>query len=73
MTNAPVATPENTAEPVLAPLPTVCPVETPDADWETGKLSGTEEDYNKYFALKLSQYTRKQEDTILGSFNSITY
>lgn len=73
VTNAPAATPENTAEPTLAPLPTVRPVETPDADWETGKLSGTEEDYNKYFALKLSQYTRKQEGTILGSFDSVTY
>lgn len=49
------------------------PTTIPDSDWEVGKKSGTEEDYNKYFALEMNNYTKKQEDTVLGTVETITY
>lgn len=71
----PTITPECTSTPTPTPvvLPTVKPTPIPDEGWETGKISGTEEDYNKYFALEMKQYTKKQPNTISGKIEDISY
>lgn len=57
------------------PTPTLTPTPTTDPalEWEIAKKSGTEEAYNKYFAVSMSDYLRKQENTVLGTVESITY
>lgn len=71
--NTVVPTAEPTATPTLAPTPVRTPKPTPDPHWYEGKKSGTEEDFNRYFALDMKQYQRKQEGTVLGTLESITY
>ena len=44
-----------------------------DADWELGKKSGKEEDFNKYFNVTIKDYNTKQKGTKLGTIESITY
>lgn len=70
-TIVPTATVNPTPTPI--PLPTVKPTPVPDEGWQTGKVSGSEEDYNKYFALNMKHYTKKQEGTVFGAIESITY
>ena len=70
-TIVPTATVNPTPTPI--PLPTVKPTPVPDEGWQTGKVSGSEEDYNKYFALNMKDYTKKQKGTVLGTIESITY
>lgn len=70
-TSTPTAIP--TATPTVLPLPTVMPTPEPDEGWEAAKVSGTEEDYNKYFAREMKQYTKKQSGTILGKIEEFSY
>ncbi len=70
-TIVPTATVNPTPTPI--PLPTVKPTPVPDEGWQTGKVSGSEEDYNKYFALNMKDYTKKQKGTVFGTIESITY
>lgn len=49
------------------------PTETPISDWTKDKVSGTQEAYEKYFDVKITQYTKIQEGTTLGSFDTIQY
>lgn len=69
-----------TAAPSFTPIPTPpqptmepTPTPTPDPGWDAGKKSGTEEDFNKYFALELKNYTKKQDGTVLGTVETATY
>lgn len=55
------------AEPDLTPTP------VPDSGWDAEKKSGSEEAYNKYFALEIKNYTQKQEGTVLGTVETATY
>lgn len=58
-------------KPVVTPKPAETPV--PDSQWQEGKKSGTEEDYNKYFSIDMSQYNTKQESTTLGKIEPVAY
>ena len=52
---------------------TAKPTETPISDWTKDKVSGTQEAYEKYFDVKITRYTKIQEGTTLGSFDTIQY
>lgn len=58
-------------KPAVTPKPAETPV--PDPQWQEGKKSGTEEDYNKYFSIDMSQYNTKQEGTTLGKIEPVAY
>lgn len=62
-----------TPAPVQTPKPVDKPTPTPDPQWETGKKSGTEEDFNKYFAIEMSNYQWKQDGTVLGTVEPMNY
>lgn len=52
--------------------PTAKPEETLDPDWENGKKSGSKEDFEKYFKVTLSDYTKKK-DVAQGRLEEISY
>ena len=58
-------------EKTVAPAPK--PTQAPVSDWETDKVSGTQEAFEKYFDVKISQYIKLQDQTTLGSFDTIQY
>lgn len=41
--------------------------------WEEAKISGSEEAFQTYFSVNMKEYTKQQEDTVLGEIESITY
>ncbi len=63
--------PTPTAVPTATPIPK--PTPTPDPEWEVGKKSGTEEDYNKYFNVDMKEYHSQKEGTKLGTIKNISY
>lgn len=48
-------------------------VVTPSPDWETGKTSGTEADYQEYFAVNMKKYLVMKKNTTPGTIESVTY
>ncbi len=70
-TEPPVLT--ESPQPTQTPQVTIRPFTSPDAHWEEGKKSGTEEDYNNYFSHEMKLYTRKQKETTAGTLQNITY
>ncbi len=67
----PTVAPSPTAVPTATPIPT--PTPTPDPDWDEGKKSGTEEDFDKYFSVDMSQYHSQIKGVKLGTIKKITY
>lgn len=61
------------AQPTTSAKPQNTAMPTPDPHWDEGKKSGKEEDFNQYFALDMKQYQWKQEKTVLGTVEPITY
>lgn len=77
-TEPPIQTvlPQPTSEspqPTQTPAATIRPFVSPDAHWEEGKKSGTEEDYKNYFSHNMKLYTKKQKETTAGTMQNITY
>lgn len=72
----PTATPAVTDIPA-SPAPTISasPViaEPGSEEYEKAMVSGTEEDFNKYFARKRSDYTKKNQDYAHGKMTAIQY
>lgn len=69
-------TPQNTVSPSAEPTATVVPTATPTPDsgeYEEGMTSGTEEDFNKYFAKDSKNYTKRQDGVAAGEMTEITY
>ncbi|MDE6568777.1 MAG: hypothetical protein K2K70_13760 [Lachnospiraceae bacterium] len=57
-------------------MPTVEPTATPTPDsgeYEEGMTSGSEEDFNKYFAKDSKNYTKRQEGVAAGEMTEFTY
>lgn len=79
------AKPTNMPQPTVTPVPTptqvpvVLPTLRPDVDdptdaaWQTGKNSGTAEDYEKYFAINSKDYTKLREGAVKATVQSVTY
>lgn len=68
----PSAEPTATAGPTVTPGPTATPIPDP-GEYEEAMTSGTEEDFNKYFAKDSNNYTKRQEGVAAGEMNEITY
>lgn len=71
------AIPQNTVFPSVEPTATAVPTVTPAAatslPYEEGMTSGSEEDFNKYFAKDSKNYTKQQDGTATGEMKEITY
>lgn len=75
---SPTATASPTVKPTVMPLPSSTPLPfvtaPPDLGaYEEGLTSGSEEDFNKYFAKDSKYYIKRESDTPTGVIKEFTY